>query len=201
MKRGRRGAAAARRRPRPWLALTIAIVGVTVLVWFTVGRRRTPDAARPPDLRAAGLAYGRALELAAAGRYLESIPNFRAAKEARPDIWDLHHNYASALLNAAHEGRPHLGRLEFVMRSSIERVALLREGLAELDSAARLVRDPRGRAQIHRTRAQILKAWGLAWNAFENYRAGEWSDTTWTESAIVADYFMRLMENPQRPGD
>jgi tetratricopeptide (TPR) repeat protein len=204
MKRGRRAAVAARRplvTRRPWLAWAIATLAAVVLVWLTIGRRRVPDPARPPDLRAAEQAYRRGLGLAAAGRYLESVPDFRVAVEARPEVWNLHHDYASALLNAAHEGRPHLGRAEFRMRSSIERVALLRQGLAELDAAARLVRDARGRAQIHRTRAQILKAWGLAWNAFENYRASEWADTTWTESAIVADDFMRAMENPRLAGD
>ena len=171
------------------------------MAWWIGGRWRSAPPNRPPDTPAAQQAYRRGLDAAREGRYLESLPDFRAAAEARPDLWNPHHDYASALLNAVHQGHAHLGHAEFVLRSSYERVGLLREGLAQLDAAERLARDPHDRAQVHRTRAQILKAWGLSWDAFVSYRASQWADTTWHQSAWAADDFADLLEHPTRAGE
>jgi hypothetical protein len=168
------------------------------VAWWIGGRGRSSPADRGLDTPAAQQAYRRGLDAVHQGRYLESLPDFRAAAAARPDLWDLHHDYASALLNAVHQGHVHLGHAEFVLRSSYERVGLLREGLAQLAVAERLARDPHDRALVYRTRAQILRAWGLNWNAFVDYRSSQWADTTWDESARMADAFADLMERPTR---
>ena len=201
-----RPAAAARLRPRGsparpagrrvWIVWAAAIAGLLLVAWWMGERRHSARAPRPLDTPAAQEAYRRGLDRAREGRYLESLPDFRAAAEARPDLWNLHHDYASALLNAVHQGHLHLGHAEFVLRSSYERVRLLHEGLAQLDAAEALARDPHDRALVYRTRAQILKAWGLNWNAFLNYRTSQWADTTWRESARMADAFTDLMERP-----
>ena len=203
---GKTGARPRTRSPAPfggrvWIGWTAAVAGLLAVAWWVGGRGHSPPASHPLDTPAAQAAYRRGLDAAHDGRYLESLPDFRAAAEARPDLWNLHHDYASALLNAVHQGHLHLGHAEFVLRSSYERVRLLQEGLAQLDDAARLARDPHDRAQVYRTRAQILRAWGLTWNAFLDYRTSQWADTTWRESARMADAFTDLMEHPTQSGD
>lgn len=176
-------------------AALVAILGLLA----QRGRRAASD--RPLEAPAADRAYQRGLAAVRDGHYLESLPDFRAAAEARPDQWNMHHDYAAALLNAVHQGRSHLGHSGFVLRSSFERVRFVHEGLARLDAAEALARDPRHRAMVHLTRAQILKAWGLPWNAFVDYRASQWADTSSRRAARVAVTFMDLMKNPTQPGD
>ena len=170
----------------------VAIALSAAAIWM-LAPPRAPVAPPPLDPRDAELAYERGLDLAKAGRHRESVPEFRGALHARPDLWNFHHDYATALFNTAHESRSHLGRLEPVMRSSVERVALIREGLTELEAARQRARDPREHALIIHTRAQVFKAWGLPWNAFESF--SEWPDTTWRES-VLARRLMEAMEDP-----
>jgi tetratricopeptide (TPR) repeat protein len=141
------------------------------VVALRLGRPGGPPA--PPD-PAAGLdpptAFARGLELAQAGHDNQSLPYFRHAAVAGSATWVVHHDYSSALANAALESRA-AGRFgQRVVRSSIERVALVRESLHQLDVAAALADAPRDRAVIEVSRGETLETWGLPYDALECYR-------------------------------
>lgn len=137
------------------------------------------------------------MDLAQQGRYLESLPFLRGAMESDSGVSQLHHDYATAMLNAVHQGRQHLGHQEFAVRSSLERIELVRWALVELVAAERTARDPRANAWAIRTRAQALGAWGFPWEAMAGYRQVEWADPSWTEITGRADRVLFEMERPE----
>jgi len=99
----------------------------------------------------------------------ESLPYLRRALALRPDLWQVHCDYAAALINSVTEARPGLWTIRSVTRSSWERVAMIREGLSELDRAERLTRAPLDSAHVIAIRGQALAIWGMSWNGLAEY--------------------------------
>jgi len=197
--RPRKREAKAPRRIVPWRAVGVTLAGaliVAALAWWGIGRRPSTPLLSPPPLDPE-IAHRDGMALARQRRFLESLPLLRRVVEADPGSWRSHHDYATALLNAVHEGRRHLGHDEPAMRSSPERVAMMREALVELTEAERVAGgDARGVAWARRTRAQALSVWGFPWESFVSYRQAEWADPGWNEIAGIADRFMDEMKRP-----
>ncbi|HET9328200.1 MAG TPA: hypothetical protein VFQ05_15645 [Candidatus Eisenbacteria bacterium] len=192
---------AAKPAPRPKRSIVTPVVVLTLAVgaalWWRFGRHpQPPDTGGAPfDSRQT---YAEAMTLSQQGRFIESLPMFRRVMESDTSLSQLHHDYATAMLNAVHQSRHHLGRQEFAVRSSIERVELVRWALVELVAAERTARDARARAWGIRTRAQALGAWGFPWEAMVGYRQVEWADPAWTEIAGRAERVLAEMEHPER---
>jgi hypothetical protein len=194
---GRGGQARGLRRLIGWSLVAVALIAGAVVML----RARRPAAPAPalPPWPDADAAYVEGVELARHGRYLASLPALRYAAEHRFDMWQLPADYATALLNAVHEGRVRHGLQEFAVRSSYERVAMVAEALRYLDLAERRATQPRDLAEVRRIRAQFMKVWGFPWNAFVLYREAQYADTSWRESAALADLMMDLIRDPTRP--
>ncbi|TMQ73274.1 MAG: hypothetical protein E6K80_00565 [Candidatus Eisenbacteria bacterium] len=179
------------------VAVIAALLAAGTLAWWRLGNKHppTPSPGATADPR---VAYEKGTVLVRQGKFVESLQLLRSAAEGAPDLAQLHHDYATAILNAVHQGRRHLGRQEFAVRSSVERVAMVREALRELAEGERIAgKDVRQVAWDKRTTAQAMGVWGFPWEALVGYRQAEWTDPSWTEIAGRADHIMDEMQHPE----
>ena len=152
---------------------------------------RTLDPTRPESL------YAQAIRLGKEGRNLESLRFFeRAGPGLAGRHYEYHFDYAAALHNLCVQAEERRGIRMPVVRTSVERVALMRQALAEMERAERVAPTPPDKSRVLRTRALILRFWGLPWNAFEQLRLAQYADRSQAELAGDADAYMRLMQNP-----
>jgi tetratricopeptide (TPR) repeat protein len=192
------------------LAIVFAVLGLLVAIgagWlFTHGgrsRSQAPSAPSAEDARLATLAptvaYDSAMVLARAGQHRASLPYYRRALQHRFDVmWPIHFNYASALYNYGLEIGTRNGVPLPATRSSVERVALMREAMAQLDSAERLAPGPAERAMIVRSRAERFRIWGLPWDAFTQYRTAEWIDPNEPALRQAAEGYLLQLRYPDQ---
>ena len=159
-------------RPRRWpraVWVTALALGAAAGLWFARG----PHAPAPAD-PAAGLDQARAYEiglrLGQSKRFTESLPYFRRAAEAPGgSTWQMRHDYSSSLHNATLESRT-VGRFGHrLARSSVERIAMMRESLRQLDLAAVSAGAARDRAFIEAIRGNTLATWGFPLDAIQCY--------------------------------
>jgi hypothetical protein len=166
-----------------------------------VGVPGRPPAAREewlPDLPAPA-AYDSAMLLARAGRHEASLPYYRRALHARSDApWALRYNYAVALYNVSFEIRERYGVPTPATRSSIERVALMRAAMAQLDTAEQVAPTLADRILIMRSRAERMRIWGMSWDAFMQYRRAQWTDPSQPALVQAAEGYMLIMREPDR---
>lgn len=157
------------------------MLAAAIAAFAVAGRKRphsasVPGAAEiPADPKAA---YERAVKLTLGGRPEEAIPYYRGVIAARPGVWQVRADYASALMNSAGESRVHRGVAGPRMRSSFERVERMKAAFAEADRAEALANTPRGHAYVMALRGQALANWGLAWNAILEYGHATEQDST-----------------------
>jgi len=177
-----------RRRRHPavrWGAATLVLIVVAIAAVRmlaerdTIRRSAAPAIAyvdslgrpmTPPDQMNARTAYETAVALARAGVHSGSLPYFQRALALRPDLWQVQCDYAASVLNAAIEVGEVRGRPAPLSRSSVERIAGVRDAFAHLAEAERLATSPADRAYVVELRARHLALWGLGWDAFDNYR-------------------------------
>ena len=114
-----------------------------------------------------------ALRLARAGDPLAAIPYFREVLRQAPESFSAHQNLASALGNGTQQARTHLGKTDNAVRSSVERIAMLRESIAESMAAERLARSPAERVLTLLERGRELESWGFPLDALAQFRAAE----------------------------
>jgi tetratricopeptide (TPR) repeat protein len=155
--------------------MAIALATIAVVLGVIVGReplRRamTRAPARPEMRLDAKASFLRGIELVRAGHHVDALPYFRHALDLRGDLWQVHSDYASALLNATIQVAPHRGVPGPVSRSSWERVSGIREAFEHLDTAERLAPEPRFRAMVLNLRSSLFSNWGLFWDAAVEYR-------------------------------
>ncbi len=113
----------------------------------------------------------RAIALVESHRFVESLPYFRREFELlEQPVWGLHHDFGTVLNNGAFQTRRLRGLTVPATRGTIERVALVREALAENDRAARLAESPPDRARVGERRAHVLWLWGFRWDGVKAYR-------------------------------
>jgi hypothetical protein len=166
-------------------------------LWGWLGSRSKPSA--PRATQDPEQDYRQAMALVQQHRFVESLSLFESVVEAEPGFSQAHHDYATAMLNAVHQNRMHLGRYEYSVRSAPERVALVRQALAELILSERTAgSDAHARAWAIRTRAQAMGAWGFPWEALVGYRQAEAADPSWTEMTARAERVLDELEHPER---
>lgn len=131
--------------------------------------------------------------------FVESLPYFRhALQQTSGRMWQAHFGLFCALAGASLQDERHLGYVHPITRSSYERMRMLREALSHLDSAEVFAKHPHDIAMFRRNRAQLMKTWGLGWNAFVNYSRAEEADPSWIETARLAGDLVDLMRHPTR---
>lgn len=160
-----------RRGPR-WALILAALIAAGGAHWLY--RRATSPPLLPPgptSALSAEEANARAIELAHAGHHLEAIPYFRRVVAQDPGSWTAHENLAGALGNGAQQARTRFGKDEISTRSSVERVAMMRESIAETEAAARLAPTPGSRAVALFEHGRGLQTWGFPIEALTFFRA------------------------------
>lgn len=211
MSRGSRGRAPGGRMPaagprrnlsRPIAAAAAVALVAGIVLWARLGHR---DAERSDERDALTAmtpqaAYESALRLSQDGHHLESLPYYRRALRGPQRVenpWPIHFNYGAALYNVGLQVRALRGVPVPVVRSSIERVALMREALAQLDTAQLLARTPGDRATVMHARGERFEVWGFPWEAFILMRQAQWTDPGRKELTRKADGFMLVLEHPE----
>ena len=116
----------------------------------------------------AGSAYLRAVFLMTSGQGRAALPFFQHAIELRSGLWQAHYDYAVALIDVAFEVVPGRGLPHPAVRSSLERTALVKEALAELELAERYTTTTSNRAVVQHARATQLATWGMRWEALRD---------------------------------
>jgi tetratricopeptide (TPR) repeat protein len=111
------------------------------------------------------------LALGRQGRHQESIPYFREVVREDPRSGIAHENLASALGNGAQQVRTHLGKTDNANRSSVERIAMLKETIAETESARQLARTDQERVYYLLEQGRTLYTWGFPIDALDRMRA------------------------------
>lgn len=137
-------------------------------------RSRDAQAARDTALQELDLpaANRLAIERAQSRRFLESLPYFRRELQLLDhDVWGLHYDFATVLNDAAFEERVRRGVSVRATRGTLERAALVRESLQELDRAEASVSRRDDLARVRERRAHILWSWGFRWDGIAGYRA------------------------------
>ena len=172
---------AAQRVPGAWLVVSTALLMVAgaVIAIRLVQRDRSSGGVAAADSLATmdpQQALGRGVELGRHGRHSDSLPYFRRAAEAGG--WTAHWNYAAAMNNATFEVWSRHGVLAPASRSSIERLALMREALDEVRVAERRAPDRRTVAVLELVRGRTLMLWGFPLDALEVYRGALAIDST-----------------------
>ena len=112
-----------------------------------------------------------ALALGRQGRHQESIPYFREVVRQDPRSGIAHENLASALGNGAQQVRTHLGKTDNANRSSVERIAMLKETIAETENARQLARTDQERVYYLLEQGRTIYTWGFPIDALDRMRA------------------------------
>jgi hypothetical protein len=178
----------------------IALVAAVALgLWF---RSRAIATARPapPSLEAAERLYKEAVEHGKNGRFSESLANFEKAAQSMIAVdWVYHHDYSSTLNNVTMQVDSVHGIPVPAIRTSIQRVRLVRRSLEEMNLAQRTATTGPERSIVHRARAQTLQVWGFPWEALGDLQAAHHFDTTRHDFTRAADSYLYRMQHPVRP--
>jgi len=187
------------------LALTLAVVAAGFLFMRSRGHRgpgaHGGSAAVLPDSIARlgpDSAYRRGARLWNAGRADRSLAYFRHALTFPGAPAMAHLEYSSGLHFAATQNRTLFSYMGMATRSSVERIALMRESLEQLDLAERMAATPAERAQVHDMRADRYVAWGMPLDALAELHAAQTDDPAGDRQLIVAALAARL-HHPDRP--
>jgi hypothetical protein len=128
-----------------------------------------------------------------AHRFYEAVPYARRVSRLAPLDFDFHARFAATLNNAAIQGRVRDGIPIPCTRSSVERMGLLHDAIAELDRAEQAATDEEARCSAAASRAEMLAVWGFARESYAEYRraneihplaARSLSEATWLESTL-----------------
>jgi hypothetical protein len=182
-------------RHAEWTALVAAAALAAALARSSAppSASGTHDPAAALDARRAYLA---GVDLSHRSRHSESLPYFRRALGLRPDLWQVHCDYAAALINSVGQARPGAVTPRSTTRSSWERAAMMREGLLELDHAERLAATPLDSAYVIAIRAQTLAIWGLSWDGLLEYSREERLDPASAELRRRHEQLRQIMRAP-----
>ncbi len=187
-------------RALPWVGLA----AVAALALFWVGHRAPPPpGARelapplPDSIRALSPeeAYRRASLLARTDPDA-ALPCCRRALDDPSLELLVRLAYAAAYQNKVALNVVHRGVPGPALRSSPERIALLREALRQLDRAAALAETSEQAALVHATYARLFLMWGMPWDALAEFRnASRIQPAGWKP---VADEAQSWLKDPTR---
>jgi tetratricopeptide (TPR) repeat protein len=142
-------------------------------------------------------AYRQAMQLTRLERYRESIPLFASALNGAPtDFWEIHYNYAAALVDLSlnYESREQ-HRVQSTA-SSVERVQLLAEAIRQLSLAAKLAPMGPSRALVLARRSNTFAVWGFPWESLISLRQAEQADPSQITLARQSDALLDMLIDP-----
>ena len=154
---------------RPTLSRFLAIGLGLALLASSACRARTAAKVENSPLTPEA-AYQMAVSLQHQGRHMESIDHFRRALAAHPDIAQLHLELGESLHNAAIQTDLRYGFVRYSVASSLERLALEREAITELQAAEATAASPAERSQALFSLARIQSQLGLVCDAVVSIR-------------------------------
>ncbi len=183
---------------RPWLLPLIAalfVAGAFGVWWWT----NHSEPARPQqNLELSKQAATRAAELIRAKRFREAQAAYRVAMALAPqDFWQLHFVLAATAAQISVENTERAGISQPYSRSSVERVAAMREALSEFDRAEQLADSPQALATIYSTRAETYLTWGQMWEALRFFEAAARADTADHTRRLRVAKQVALMQHPE----
>lgn len=144
-------------------------------------------------------AGARGEELVKNKRALEALPYLRRGLEGSAGTqWQVHLQFASILSTASIRVVTRAGIEQPLARSSVERVALAREGEREYARAWDLAPAGEARARIASLHAEHLFAWGRVWEAFVMLRVAQDEAPGDKQRSERADLFQYMLEHPER---
>src|SRR5262249_35936952 len=139
--------------------------------------------AQPAQRLSAEGAFRMGIALSRDGHHLAAAGCFATMARQMPGSWVAQQSYAGALFNGAQEVRAHLGKVEPVTRSSVERIALVRASMIEARTADSLAATPQQHAVMAYQRGQTLDSYGLVADAIVAFRRAAALDPS---SAVIA---------------
>ena len=183
---------------RPWLVallISLSFAGALAVWWFTTHPAPKPIA---KDLERSKLAASQANQFVTQKRFREAQAAYREAVAYAPsEFWQLHFVLAATAAQISVENTTRAGISQPYSRSSVERVAAMREALAEFEVATQLVDTPQGLAKIYSTRAETYITWGQMWDALGYMDAASRADTSDAKLAQRAAELRYLMSHPE----
>jgi len=193
-----KSAAPARKGQPAWhlpAIIAVLVLGVAGVWWYTQHSGPEPIV---KDLELSKQAAARAGEFVRQKRFREAQAAYREAVRYAPDdFWQLHFVLGATAAQISVENTLRAGISQPYSRSSVERVAAMREAIAEFEIAERLVDTPQGLANIYATRAETYFTWGQAWDALRYFDAASAADTTDRGLAERAANLRFLMSHPE----
>ena len=155
----------------------IALAAIGIGAFSGVASRIARNPLSPPPASADSLdamtaqdAYMRGVAFTRRNLPVQALPYFRRALALRPDLWQVHSDYAATLLNAMGQSRATRGVGGPSTRSSRERVDMIRDALGHLEQAESLTRTPEDHVTVLGTKARFYSNWGLAWESLLVFR-------------------------------
>jgi hypothetical protein len=143
-----------------------------------IGQESWPDnfsdelGSGPVSVAAEEQSFAQALTLIGAGQFIPSLRLLQRAvihSQGKPDAWRVRVVYAEALNSAAFQVIDRLGVHGPQQSISTQRIALLRQASAQLDSAERVTEDSEARAIIRYRHGHLLEVWGFPMDAYGWY--------------------------------
>lgn len=182
------GAGGRRARHLAILACGLAAITLSWLAWHSHWGAARPAPPRP------GEDFKTVLALVNDHHYLASLPYLRRAISAtQDDFMELHLTLAVHLSSATFEVRQRPWPVRGV-RSSIERIRMMREAIAEMERAGDFPLDSIRTGYLYERYGAVMQIWGFNWEALRSYRSAQrWS----AEYAMRADDFMNRMHEPR----
>ena len=185
------------------LAWCITLLGLASLAAIVFWRFRSSEqgrtpAAAPVDTMAITVAYTEATRLVQSRHFMASLPYYHRVGQLLPQpAREYELLVAFALRQASLESRDDAAQP--ISRSSVERIAFLREALDRLERAQRLSATPREIAEVRLTRAKVLHIGGLPWETLLELRAAEVADPSWDEVAGLGSMYAFYLHHPESP--
>jgi hypothetical protein len=153
---------------------------ILAAAWWYGRRAHPPEPALDPLASMAPLqAYENGLQLAQRGNPAASLPWLRRGAAGMPQIARAHADLGAALTNAALQTRVRQGRLDPLVRSSVERVAYVLEGDRETEAGIALASTRHDAAVMLFERASTYSTWGMPADALVMLRKAHELDPAW----------------------
>ena len=160
-------------------------------------RDASPPHAATLDAREA---YAAADRLVRSGNYIEALGYLARIERLTPRTTaDFEGSYATALANTAIQAHVVNGMPIPVTRSSVERIALIRESFRRLKAGAGKATSPRQLSLLAAVRAGQLAIWGFAREGFEEYWRGHEIHPLDSNTQDQAGWLERVLRDPTAP--
>ena len=198
-------------RRRAFIVVTIVALAVPG-IWLGLKLTHRPAPLPLSDSRfgSPATAYTEAARLSNSGHYCESLERFEyAAFTMDHRDWAFVQDYSLALYNATLQIEGVDGIPVPSVRSSLQRVRLLRRSFEQMDSAERLATNAAQRTFLRRARANAFGAWGFPWEALTELQAARvgarddggvgvkgYLDTARVVLDLAHDVYLQRMQHP-----